>query len=980
MKTLSRFSPIVGLFLVGLAALTAFAGEPVKPLPSIGLTRVTTQRVPNQKLATYPNGKILVAEPAVGGKRYVLVPVVITNCWDSIPLYSFQFSVEYDQEVLQAVAVQKTGPAPLQNLGLSKDFNITWHDTIDTRPPQGQGVFTRQITISGSSSTPLALTTPPGNDCRQSDTVDFLYIKFLVKKRAGEVPSASLLRIPNDTMSLFWNDYTPKNLFPTSFLLNADIGLCGPDSIDATGSVSYGANPVSGRGRGNVVITKQPGIDLSFADADVIKLDNYNYSFTDVLYADSNSTNPRSHLLDVIDSVADTRIVNLTLCSNEPWLLIGNNPFAGSSCYTLSPDLDYTTNALLRSQSVYIIADPNYFATQNSPDYTAGVYNGVVTFTSDEAGNAPTKLNVAFIYMRNPVEPSGDPLNTTENSGIHLVVQNSKAVPDTSILTFGTGIGATDGVDSLFGERYQAGIPGTGTFFARWFPSDDPNASTANGLGDVGDVHTYLGSRGASRDIRAYRTDSTIKYLCRFSPGTPNNYPVVVQWDISEFPPGARLMLRDTLNGSRFSVDMRKSTGTQVQSFTIRDRDISSFILEYTPGSIAVTPGIVRGWNLVSLPVVVPDNSVINVFPNALNNHTAFLFFQDDYQQVNSLDFGRGYFVKWGNIITQSDTEVAGIKKLEIFSGEVTVSDGWNAIGSLSAPTGIAYVALSQRGNTAPTLGNLIYAYDDNRGYRPTSVIMPGRGYWANVHGDAYLTMTVGPWAFQSEGGAQIGKEAAELSTLLNHLEVRDNAQRDGEVYFGTTSKKMDLDYYALPPVPPVGSFDVRFATNRSVESNVGTSGSVLRFQTTDYPVVLSANNVRGNYVVTDLNGKTLGEFVDGQDNQITIANRNVKAVNIMAKSSTQAANMPVTEDLTQNFPNPFNPTTEFFYSVPTDELVTVKLVNALGQEVTTLVNGSVKAGTYKVTVDASQLPTGIYYYKMQAGNFSATRKMILAK
>lgn len=977
MKTLSRFSPIVGLFLVGLAALSAFAGEPVKPLPAIGLTRVTTR----QKLATYPNGKILIAEPPLGGKRYMLVPVVITNCWDSIPLYSFQFSVEYDQEVLQAVGVQKTGPSPLQNLGLSKDFNITWHDTIDTRPPQGMGVFTRQITISGSSSTPLALTTPPGNDCRQSDTVDFLYIKFLVKKRAGEVPSASLLRIPNDTLSLFWNDYTPKKLFPSSFLLNEDIGLCGPDSIDATGSVSYGANPVSGRGRGNVVVTKQPGIDLSFSNVDVIKQDNYNYSFTDVFYADSNSANPRSRLLDIIDSVADTRITNLTLESNEPWLTIGQSPFIGSRTYTLSPDLDYTTNALLRSQSVYIICDPQYFVVQNSPDYTAGVYNGTITFKSEEAGNAPTKLNVTFIYMRNPVEPSGDPLNTSANSGIHLLVQNSKAVPDSAVLNFGTGVGATDGVDSLFGERYQQGIPGTGTFFARWFPSDDPSSPVFNGLGDVGDVHTMpvSGTKGASRDIRGYRTDSTLRFLCRFSPGTVNNYPVVVQWDVTEFPPGSRLMLRDTLNGARFSVDMRKSTGTQTQSFTIRDRDLTSFVVEYTPGSVAVTPGIVRGWNLVSLPVVVPDNRVISVFPNALNNHTAFLFFQDDYQQVNDMDFGRGYFVKWGNIITQSDSEVAGVKKLDISQGEVTVNDGWNSIGSLSVPTGVNGVSLAQRGNIAPTLGNMIYAYDNNRGYRATSIIYPGRGYWANVHGDAYLMMSVVPAAAQSEGGVATGKEAAELNMLLNRVAVRDNAQREGEAYFGATTKKMDLDAYALPPVPPAGAFDVRFATNRSVESNVGT-GSVLRFQTTDYPVVLSANNVRGNYTVTDLNGKTLGEFVNGQSGEVTITNRNVHAVKIMAKSATTAVEIPTTEELTQNFPNPFNPTTEFFYSVPTEQFVSVKLVNALGQDVLSLVNQNVKPGTYKVTVDASQLPSGIYYYKMQSGNFSATRKMILTK
>ena len=586
MKTLSRLIPIVGLFLVGVAALNAFAGEPLKPLPAIGLTRVSTQRVPNNKLSTYPNGKILVAGAPSGGQRYILVPVTIANCWDSVPIYSFQFSVEYDQVCLQAISVQKTGSSPLQNLGLAKDFNITWHDTIDPRPLTGEGVYTRQITISGSSSTPLALTTPPGNDCRQADTVDLLYILFLVKTHAGQNGSSSLLRIPNDISSLFWNDYTPKLLFP-SYLTQAqgaDIGLAGPDSIDAAGSVSYSTNNnISGRGRGNLVVTKQPGIDLSFANADVIKSGDYNYWLSDVLYADSGSADPRSHLLDIIDSVADTRITNLTLESNQPWLTIGNNPVAGSRTYTLSPDLDYTSNPLLRAQAVYIIADPNYFAQQNSSDFTSGVYNGVITFTNSEAGNSPTKLYVTFVYMRNPNEPSGNPLSTTLNSGIHVLVQDSKAVPDSAVLTFGTGVGASDGVDSVFGERAMPGPAAAGTFGARWFPpSDDPNFA---GNGDVDNVnvlpyvHTFLGSRSVSRDIRGYKTDSTIKFLCHFSVGNVNNYPVVLYWDAGEFPPGSRLMLRDTLNGSRFALDMRKSTGTTPQSFTIRDRDITSFVI-----------------------------------------------------------------------------------------------------------------------------------------------------------------------------------------------------------------------------------------------------------------------------------------------------------------------------------------------------------------------------------------------------------------
>jgi hypothetical protein len=372
------------------------------------------------------------------------------------------------------------------------------------------------------------------------------------------------------------------------------------------------------------------------------------------------------------------------------------------------------------------------------------------------------------------------------------------------------------------------------------------------------------------------------------------------------------------------------------------------------------------------------------VYPNALDNHTAFLYFQSSYQQVSDLDFGRGYFVKWGNIITGQDTEVAGIRQFAINPPDVPVSDGWNAIGSISVPIQASGLGFAQRGSLPlPSLiNNNVWAYDNNRGYRQVTAIYPGRGYWIDVKGDGYMTMTTtAPPIADNGNGVATGKDVAEMNVLLNQLTVRDNAQREAEVNFGSSTKQMDLSNYNMPPVPPSPAFDVRFATNRSVESNVTSNGSVLRFQTSDYPVVLACDNAKGNYEVTDLSGHVLGEIVSGQSNEITITNRNIHAVNILAKTTTSASvDVPSTEALSQNYPNPFNMTTEFFYSVPTSENVTVKVVNALGQEVATLVNGNVEAGTYKAQFDATNLPNGIYYYKMTAGNFTATHKMILMK
>ncbi len=83
---------------------------------------------------------------------------------------------------------------------------------------------------------------------------------------------------------------------------------------------------------------------------------------------------------------------------------------------------------------------------------------------------------------------------------------------------------------------------------------------------------------------------------------------------------------------------------------------------------------------------------------------------------------------------------------------------------------------------------------------------------------------------------------------------------------------------------------------------------------------------------------------------------------------------------LDQNFPNPFNPTTTIKYSVPESGFVTLKVYDVLGKEVATLVNESVTAGSHSVNFDAASLASGMYIYKMQAGNFQNVKKMMLMK
>jgi hypothetical protein len=91
-------------------------------------------------------------------------------------------------------------------------------------------------------------------------------------------------------------------------------------------------------------------------------------------------------------------------------------------------------------------------------------------------------------------------------------------------------------------------------------------------------------------------------------------------------------------------------------------------------------------------------------------------------------------------------------------------------------------------------------------------------------------------------------------------------------------------------------------------------------------------------------------------------------------------AGIPIVFALEQNYPNPFNPNTTINYDIPTASNVTLKVYNMLGQEVAVLVNGTLNAGRYNATFNASRLASGVYIYRLEAGSFTSVKKMMLLK
>jgi hypothetical protein len=112
----------------------------------------------------------------------------------------------------------------------------------------------------------------------------------------------------------------------------------------------------------------------------------------------------------------------------------------------------------------------------------------------------------------------------------------------------------------------------------------------------------------------------------------------------------------------------------------------------------------------------------------------------------------------------------------------------------------------------------------------------------------------------------------------------------------------------------------------------------------------------------------------------VNLDNIFVGNLGFVTSSEVKHSEIPAGYDLKQNYPNPFNPVTSIEFALPESKLVTLSVYTPIGQEVAVLADGKMDAGLHKVSFDASNLPGGIYFYKISAGDFTMTRKMSLVK
>lgn len=173
------------------------------------------------------------------------------------------------------------------------------------------------------------------------------------------------------------------------------------------------------------------------------------------------------------------------------------------------------------------------------------------------------------------------------------------------------------------------------------------------------------------------------------------------------------------------------------------------------------------------------------------------------------------------------------------------------------------------------------------------------------------------------------------------------------------SANQSDIDHYIL-----------------KIEYNFGSGWGTPRYANpasnpyTDYNVIRSKNG--------DLSARYSVQAIDIADYASEYSNY----VSTAGQSQWKPNNLIMNDEysLSQNFPNPFNPTTKISYIMKEEELVTIKAFDVLGNEVQTLVNEVKPEGYYEIEFKADNLPSGIYFYKMQTRNFTAVNKMLLMR
>ena len=465
--------------------------------------------------------------------------------------------------------------------------------------------------------------------------------------------------------------------------------------------------------------------------------------------------------------------------------------------------------------------------------------------------------------------------------------------------------------------------------------------TTANLAQESNDVESYEGSLVTVTNI-------TVNSLNLYDWGVIDNSGVECliddDWADSEAATFLGGLQTGTTIGSVTGI-FNFSFGTyKIQVRSMADIDPTSDLV-----SIAVDN--FSSWNLVGLPVSVNDGTYSTVYPNAIPG--TLYEFSETYVNVSTLVPGNGY---WLNFPEAGSTTITG---LPITSLTISLSQGWNLISGISETVDVSSIS-DPDGIIVP---GTVYEFTET--YSNVSVIDPGKGYWINTSGMGSITISAG-------GSARTIAQFTDRTKEANILSFNGS-----DLYFGVAIPEEEWLSYELPPKPPTGAMNARFAGNMKVAEN---SGAIEIMNNTDRLLISYTINIDAGeqlrWVLTSNEGK---EYELNDSGEIVVGG------GATGFTLNKISGIPFTYSVSQNYPNPFNPVTRLQFEVGDQVSVRLIIYDLLGSVVRTFEEKEYNPGKYTINWDGKDnlgnyISSGIYVYRITAGDFVDHKKMTLIR
>jgi hypothetical protein len=370
-------------------------------------------------------------------------------------------------------------------------------------------------------------------------------------------------------------------------------------------------------------------------------------------------------------------------------------------------------------------------------------------------------------------------------------------------------------------------------------------------------------------------------------------------------------------------------------------------------------------------PPITDDPFVLFTNPGPANNGGS-----PGWAMFMNLIADPGYTVTITDMTTASTAAASATYSVEFFtragnalggpvaSGPGSSSAGWTSLGTVTVTQGAIASGVSLLFST------------------PTIVITPG-----DTVGLALQFTGVGPRYF--------GTGTPPLETYTNTgLTVVTGDGRSAPFtptgsFFSSRAHVGEIHYDAVVPVE-LASFtaSVSYADNTNFVELAWATGSELNNQGFFVERKSSTSEWISLGFIDGMGTTTETHLYSYKDNNVATGSYSYRLKQLDFDGSFRyyelgnvvEVSTPFTYNLSQNYPNPFNPGTTISYQLKNDGLVTIKVYDQLGEEVATLLNEEKSAGSYQIEFNASSLASGVYYYRINAGSFVDTKKMILVK